>query len=184
MHTTQSERSKYEKIWAMPEYSIRSPGLRHLPDALGWMKPEPRSSITDWGSGSGQASDKLHSLEFKVRMIDIAPNAYKGELPVIEACLWELPDDLGPTDYGICCDVMEHLPTERIDDVFAGIAKRTTKAVYFQIALFDDTTYTHAGPLHLSVFPPDWWQDKIRQNFSGAEFKMVKMKHLLAVCVP
>lgn len=184
MHTTQTEREKYQKIWSLPEYAVRSPGLRHLPGALEWMKPEPGSSITDWGSGSGQASEKLHELGYQVRMVDIAPNAYKGEIPVEIACLWELPDDMGPTDYGICCDVMEHLPPERIDEVFAGIAKRTGEAVYFQIALFDDTTYTHAGPLHLSVFPPDWWKAKIEQHFTSAEYKMIKVKHLLAVCKP
>lgn len=184
MHSTDSERAKYRKIWCDPAYSERSPGLRHLDDALHWMKPAPGSSVTDWGSGSGQASDRLHELGYTVRMVDIADNAYTGELPVIVACLWELPPDLGPTDYGLCCDVMEHLPTDRVDDVFSAIAERTAKAVYFQIALFDDTTFTHAGPLHLSVFPAEWWKERLLRHFGGAEFKMIKQKHLLAVCRP
>lgn len=184
MHTQETERDKYTKIWKDPAYSLRSPGLRHLPDALQWMKPEAGASITDWGSGSGQASDKLHELGYNVRMVDIATNAYKGQLAVIEACLWDLPQDMGATEYGICCDVMEHLPPERIDAALSGIAKRTEKAVYFQIALFDDTTYTHAGPLHLSVFPPDWWKEKLFAHFSDCKFKTIKVKHLLAVCRP
>ena len=84
----------------------------------------------------------------------------------------------------IICDVMEHLPPERIDEVLSGIAKRTGKAVYFQIALFHDNTFTENGPLHLSVFPVDWWKEKLLQHFSAAEFKTIKVKHILAVCKP
>jgi 2-polyprenyl-3-methyl-5-hydroxy-6-metoxy-1,4-benzoquinol methylase len=181
MHTTQSEKEKYSKVWLDDNYRVVSPAMRHLDHALEWMKPTQGASITDWGSGSGKASDKLNELGFNVRMIDIASNAYKGELKVIEACLWELPNDLGATDYGICCDVMEHIPTDKVDEVLEGIAKRTGVACYFQIALFHDTTFTHAGALHLSVFPHDLWREKLLKVFSDCEFTMIKNKHLLAL---
>lgn len=183
---TEREREKYSAVWTDPAYALRSPGLRHLPDALQWMKPESGASVTDWGSGSGQAADRLHELGYDVRMVDIAANSYKGKhsLPLTVCSLWELPDDLQETDYGICCDVMEHLPPDRIDEVLSGIAKRTGKAVYFQIALFHDNTFTENGPLHLSVFPIDWWKEKLLKHFSAAEFKTIKVKHILAVCKP
>jgi len=62
------------------------------------------------------------------------------------------------------------------------MTKRTTKACYFQIALFDDHWY--GRNLHLSVFPPEWWQEKILAVFGSAEFRMVKNQHLLAVARP
>jgi 2-polyprenyl-3-methyl-5-hydroxy-6-metoxy-1,4-benzoquinol methylase len=184
MNITESERTKYNKVWDRPDYSEVSPAMRHLDHALEWMKPEQGASITDWGSGSGKASDKLDELGFKVRMVDIASNAYKGKLKVIEACLWELPDSLDATDYGICCDVMEHIPPEYVDGVLKAIAKRTKTACYFQIALFHDTHFTHAGPLHLSVFQHDIWRNKILAVFSTAEFAMIKNKHLLVLAKP
>lgn len=180
MHDTNSEREKYVATWRHKEYAVRSPGLRHLPGALEWMKPEAGASITDWGSGSGQAADAMIELGFAVRMVDIAANAYRGKNgPVIEACLWELPEDMPATDYGFCADVMEHLPPEYVDAALSGIAKRTRKACYFQIALFDDHWY--GRNLHLSVFPPDWWKERILAHFPRAEFRMIKEQHILAV---
>lgn len=183
MHSTDSEREKYVATWRHKEYAVRSPGLRHLPGALDWMRPEEGASVTDWGSGSGQAADAMIGMGFAVRMVDIAANAYRGPHgPVIEASLWELPEDMEATEYGFCADVMEHIPTEYVEAVLAGIAKRTTKACYFQIALFDDHWY--GRNLHLSVFPPEWWQEKILAVFGSAEFRMVKNQHLLAVARP
>lgn len=181
---TVAEREKYQKIWCVDDYRRVSPGLRHLSDALDWMAPPVGSTITDWGSGSGKASDAMHELGYQVRMVDIAANAYRGTLSVEIACLWELPDDMGATDYGFCADVMEHIPPERVDAVFEGIAKRTRKACYFQIALFHDSCFTHAGPLHLSVFPAEWWQERILRHFGDAQFRMIGRKHLLAVALP
>jgi hypothetical protein len=113
MHDINSEREKYISTWQNNDYARRSPGLRHLADALRWMQPELGASITDWGSGSGQAADAMIAQGFDVRMVDIAANAYRGiHGPVIEACLWDLPDEMGATDYGFCADVMEHLPPE------------------------------------------------------------------------
>lgn len=180
MNTTESEKAKYEATWEHDDYALRSPGLRHLKGALEWMQPDAGSSITDWGSGSGQAADALVAKGFNVRMVDIASNAYRGPHgPVIEACLWELPADLPATDYGFCADVMEHLPPDKVDEVFSQIAARTRNACYFQIALFDDMWY--GRNLHLSVFPPDWWKERIERAFGEVEYKMIRQIHLLAV---
>lgn len=183
---TELEREKYSAVWNNPQYAVVSPGLRHLPGALEWMQPDAGAEFTDWGSGSGKASDSLYEQGYKVRMVDIAANSYKGanDIPLTIASLWELPDDFGATDYGICCDVMEHLPPDRIDQVLSEIAKRTNKAVYFQIALFHDSTFTENGPLHLSVFPVNWWKIKLLEHFRSAEFKTIRVKHILAVCKP
>jgi hypothetical protein len=174
-----SEASKYRATWTNPLYRAVSPGERHLAHALEWMRPDPYTSFTDWGCGTGRAAAELHAREFDVRLVDIAANAYTGDLPFVEACLWALPESLGPTDYGFCADVMEHIPTEHIDDVFAGVAARTSKVCYFQIALFHDNHFTGNGPLHLSVFPAEWWVDKATPHFGAVEFKLIRRKHVL-----
>lgn len=180
---TKSERDKYVATWKIPEYSRRSPGLRHLPSALRWMKPEPGASITDWGSGSGKAADAMIAQGYDVRMVDIAANAYSGPNgPVIEACLWDLPEAMGPTDYGFCADVMEHLPPDRVAQVFDQIAARTRRACYFQIALFEDNW--GGRKLHLSVFPPAWWKERVLDSFQSADFSTIGEAHLLAVARP
>lgn len=176
-----SEATKYRATWADPQYRVVSPGARHLAFALDWMQPDPYSSFTDWGCGTGRVASELYSRDFDVRLVDIAANAYEGELPFVEACLWSLPEDLGPTDYGFCADVMEHIPPERVDDVLSGIAHRTRKACFFQIALFHDHHFTGNGPLHLSVFPPEWWVDRIAPHFASLELKLIRRKHALVL---
>lgn len=160
---------------------MRSPGLRHVAIALEWLAPEPGATITDWGCGTGAVLDLLAGKGFAARGVDIAANAYQGAQPFVEACLWDLPADLGPTDYGICADVMEHLPPEHVQAALDGIAARTGRSCYFQIALFDDHMGDAIGEtLHLSVFPPDWWRRRILRSFPAAGFKVLHEKHLLA----
>lgn len=183
MHTTDSERAKYQKAWGIASYGDFSPGLHELAGALKWMRPEAGASITDWGSGSGKAADALVERGFRVRMVDIAANAYRGKYgPVIEACLWELPE-MAATDHGYCADVMEHIPPERVDAVLAGIAQRTAKSVFFQIALYHDRFGAQVGaPLHLSVFPPEWWRERLGKYFARVDTLQVRNKNLLALC--
>ena len=184
MNLLERESHKYRTVWGNDRYRDVSPGLRHLASAVEWMQPEAGASFTDWGCGTGRASEELSARGFDARLVDIAPNAYRGNLPFVEACLCQLPDDLAPTDYGFCADVMEHMPPEHVDDVFAGIAARTVKKCYFQIALFHDTHFTQNGPLHLSVHPAEWWQGKIADHFRTAEFRKIRVKHLLVVAAP
>jgi hypothetical protein len=181
MSLSESEGAKYRAVWGNAQYRVVSPGTRHLQGAIQWMAPKHGASFTDWGCGTGRVAEELSELGFDVRLVDIAPNAYVGTLPFTQACLWELPESLEPTEYGFCADVMEHIPTEHVDGVFAGIAARTRKKCFFQIALFHDNYFRESGPLHLSVFPPEWWQDKIAKHYRHAEYRMVKRKHLLAV---
>ena len=155
-------------------------------DALQAVAPklyqEMLKRIADYG-GSGKAADAMVEKGFDVRMVDIASNAYRGPHgPVIEACWWELPADMPATDYGFCADVMEHLPPDRVDQVFEQIAARTRVACYFQIALFEDNWY--GRKLHLSVFPPEWWEAALARAFSSVEIRLVGRKHVLAVAKP
>lgn len=176
------ETGKYEAIWRQPEYRERSPGMRQLRDALGWLRIPPASSITDWGCGTGQAADALAAQGHQVRCADIAGNAYRGDLPFWEVCLWDMPHDMPATQYGYCADVMEHLPPKHVQAALDGIAARTEVACYFQIALFDDHMGDAIGQtLHLSVFPADWWKKRILRAFPRAEFRDLRGRHLLAV---
>lgn len=180
-----AEQAKYEAIWGLDQYRVRSPGLRMLDRALKMLRPVSDGSFTDWGCGTGRVAHALHDQGYPVRLVDIAPNAYRGGLPFVHACLWRLPENLPASDYGYCADVIEHIPPEKVQDVLEGIAKRTTKACYFQIAMFDDHHGDAIGEtLHLSVFPAEWWKRRILRSFKRAEFKVFGGKHLLAVAYP
>jgi hypothetical protein len=58
---------------------------------------------------------------------------------------------------------MEHIPPEDVSDVIRNIMD-CVDSCYFKIALFDDSMGKLIGhPLHLSVFPSEWWQSKFSE---------------------
>jgi hypothetical protein len=94
-------------------------------------------------------------------MADFADNCTdKGNtLPFVHFDLTKGNDTL-KGDYGFCTDVMEHIPTEDVDNAIINIMASVPKC-FFQICL----TQEHFGSLigqslHLSVFPAEWWKKK------------------------
>lgn len=181
MNTTAHEQSKYEQMWARPEYRERSPGMRVVEMAHTWLKPT--GTLCDYGCGTGRAAKWLADHGLEVTGFDIAANAmldYDGAF--VQGCLWDMPE-FGEFDYGFCTDVMEHLPTEHVDAAVAGIAKRTRKEVFFQIALFE----CHMGDvigehLHLTVKPAQWWVELLGKHFTSVETQP-HAKYVLARCI-
>ena len=87
----------------------------------------------------------------------------------VEGCLWDLPKDFIKSEWGYCCDVLEHIPTKRVDDVLRTIA-RHSKAAFLQIAHFPDGEWVEGtGPLHLTVEPPEWWAKRLRTIWRHVE---------------
>lgn len=177
-----AEQSKYEKMWSFDDYRERSPGMRFLNDALKRLQMPPGASVVDLGCGTGRVSAELQRLGFDVTAVDIANNAcqeFDGNF--VAACLWDLPEMLPHFEYGFCADVLEHIPTERIDQCLENIA-RHTGTVYFQIANF----YCHMGDrigesLHLTVKPVGWWAQRLQHVFDVVDITAQK-KHHIAVC--
>lgn len=172
MNTADSEKTKYERMWSYDDYRRRSPAERSLERALAWLGTEKDATFYDYGCGTGRAAAKL-AANHNVHMLDITPDcldtqvrASLGEkLSFTQVCLWE-PTDIPVRDYGLCCDVMEHIPTDRVDAVLKNIAK-TCKAVYFDICLIPDAFGKRIGqPLHLTVEKPNWWLDRMFQHWS------------------
>lgn len=176
------EKAKYQKMWGFDSYRERSPGMRHLADALHRLKPIPNSSIVDLGCGTGRVSAALQAQGFNVTAVDIAANActeFDGEF--ISACLWLLPADMGRFEYGFCADVLEHVPTDRIPLTLQKISEHV-ELVYFQIANF----VCHEGDkigehLHLTVKPLAWWKAELQQYFDVIE-AVANPKHHVFVC--
>lgn len=162
--TEASERDKYRRMWKVPEYRHSSPGEGLVPLAVESLGMKPGESVIDFGCGPARATQKLKDAGFAVLGLDIASNCRDEgiDVPFREVCLWNLPDDLAPADYGLCCDVMEHVPPERVDAVLAGIKARTRKGVLFSIAFFNDGFGNVIGErLHLTVRRRPWWEARL-----------------------
>lgn len=183
-----AEKQKYEKMWSRDEYRERSPGFRLCAKAYDLLKPEAGQSLCDYGAGTGRASAWFKQQGLNVTALDIAANAvteFDGD--VVEACLWQMPA-IGVFDYGYCCDVMEHLPTDRVPAALRGIAERTTRAAFFQIALFECHMGDAIGEhLHLTVKPAQWWHAALKRHFRVVETHALPpspSKYVIAVCRP
>lgn len=176
------EREKYEYAWTHDSYRERSPGMRFLEDALKRLQPHVGASILDIGCGTGRVSRELSQRGFDVTALDIASNACQEfDGPFIHCPVWDIPD-VGVFDYGYCADVMEHLPTEKVEAAIRNIA-RVCEKVYFQIANFHDHGEMIGGGVHLHLTVKDlgWWAEMLAPHFKKVDIRP-QPKHHIAVC--
>lgn len=160
------EREKYIAIWQRDEYRRVSPGMLECERAWQVCGMKNGGTLIDFGAGPARATKWFEDRGIDAVAVDFAPNARETDVQFVEACLWDMPDVLPPADFGYCCDVMEHIPTEKVWEVLAGIATRVKKAAYFRIATRPDKMGRLIGkPLHLTVNPAEWWRREVEQHF-------------------
>jgi SAM-dependent methyltransferase len=174
-----AEAYKYTRCWQHDQYRDYSNGERHLPVILERMRMPAGSFVYDFGCGSGRLTQKLFDAGFEVLGIDHAANCLDPlvNVPLCVANLWEIPSalpyrpDAGVrrADFGVCCDVMEHIPEDKVDAVLSGIRWCVEGSVFFTIS-HEDAHFGHhigVGVLHLTIRSADWWREKLAQFFPG-----------------
>lgn len=158
------ERAKYAEIWSsIPEYRNFSPGLVNVGRFMSVLQPRPGASLIDIGCGAGVAGLAFEQRGFDVTYLDITDAGLEPAVDrskFIQAPLWSHVWRKHRTpgwDFGFCCDVLEHIPTEYTMLVLERIvgASATT---WLQISLKPDNFGRAIGePLHLTVRPFQWW---------------------------
>lgn len=176
-----TEKAKYDLLWSKyPSYRDCSPGEIFAPLFLQFFKEELRKGETliDFGSGTGRSINPFISSGLNVIMVDFSPHALDEEIrhfihlcpdraSFVEACLWDLPDSLKPSDWIYCCDVLEHIPEQQIEAVLRGMAARMKKGGYFTICLQEDLSGKQLSlSLHLTVKDKEWWKRKLSCHFT------------------
>ncbi len=161
----QAEREKYERVWRIPSYGDFSPGERLVDAFIDIVKPEPDSTITDFGCGSGKASRLLQRRGFNVLSVDHTKDGISRHrarhIDFAEACLWDIK--VPHSRYGFCCDVMEHIPIEMTMLTIKSIMDHCDEC-FFQICTLPDRFGQQIGiPLHLTVKPFVWWRDRLSE---------------------
>lgn len=153
-----SEQNKYKLMWQLDAYRDYAPG-EHLVDFfLSKLEPKKGELVVDFGCGTGRASLELHKRGYGVYLIDFADNCRDEEaiqLPFLE---WDLTRPIPVrSNYGLCTDVMEHIPTTDVAQVLTNILE-ASKAVMFQISTVKDSFGALLGAeLHLTVRDHEWW---------------------------
>lgn len=167
------EREKYQQMWTHDAYRKDAPGAAFVDDVI--QSLGMTGTVTDYGSGTGRASRELQRRGLSVTAVDFADNAFENRpdsICFVNACLWDLPESLGTSDWAYCTDVMEHIPTEKVAAVIAGISKRTTRGAYFNIATRPDNLGALIGrKLHMTVMAAGEWQRLLSTFFDHVEMR-------------
>jgi SAM-dependent methyltransferase len=159
------EREKYSELWRdVPEYRTYSPGLENVERFMSVMKPAYGATLIDVGCGTGGAGLKLTGHGLNVTYLDITDAGLDPQIDrkrFIESAIWKNWRGQRWFDYGFCCDVMEHIPTEYTMLSLKNIIDGCMQS-WFQIAFVPDEFGRAVGaPLHLTVQPFTWWRDRI-----------------------
>ena len=163
LHAVQpmTEAAKYRAMWEQPAYREFSPGENFADEFVKIAHISTLNSVIDFGCGSGRGGKRIRDLTgCWVTQVDFAENCRDADntLPFEVVDLTEEITGL-KADFGYCTDVMEHIPTEDVPAVIKNIMS-CVDSCFFKIALFPDSMGALIGhPLHLSVFPMEWWED-------------------------
>lgn len=166
------EREKYNEIWtSVPEYRVYSPGLENVERFMQVIKPKINETLIDIGAGECKAGLEFENRGLRSWYLDITDAAKPANVLETKFILsplwdsWRYPFNPGIWDYGFCCDVMEHIPTEYTMLCLRNIIQNC-QISWFQISLVEDEMGKFIGEtLHLTVRPFDWWL--IRLNTLG-----------------
>jgi hypothetical protein len=156
-------RDRYRMLWFTDAYRAGSAGENLVPIILRALEPD--SLVLDFGCGTGRAALELASRGIPVLLIDFADNCRDEEainLPFLE---WDLTHPMPPTaKYGMCCDVMEHIPEKDVRVVLNNIMQ-SAETVFFSISTVNDVmgAMIHED-LHVTVKPHEWWQEKLQNE--------------------
>lgn len=155
------ERAKYSEIWSMQEYrDAHSPGVENVDRFMSVMKPRPGATVIDVGCGSGHAGMELERRGLQSWYLDITDTGLDPAIPrsqFIQQAAWAKWHGKY-FDYGFCCDVLEHIPSEYALLVCDRIIDRCGVA-WLQICNQPDNFGPKllGEPLHLTVKPYSWW---------------------------
>ena len=155
-----SEQEKYQTMWQYDMYRNHCPGERVIDSFLEHVKPD--GIIIDYGCGTGRTSLALLDKGHDVMLLDFTDNCRDQEALSLPFIQWDLTIPIpAKADYGICTDVMEHIPPDDVETVITNIMD-SAESVFFQISTVEDSfgEYVDAD-LHLSIHPHARWHSII-----------------------
>lgn len=167
-----SEAEKYTRMWMQPDYRIFSPAESLVDSIAAWLPADP-ANVLDLGCGTARAALALTQRGHHVTCVDFAENARDKEAAGLPFLQWDLSRPIPlRAPYGYCCDVMEHIPPEQVDDVLRNIAD-ACGSVFFRIEFEHDAFGERVlgTPLHLSVHNADWWMQALQTHFKAVAYQ-------------
>lgn len=158
-----TERDKYRTMWRFDSYRRESPGERLVDLFMNTVKPD--GMVIDFGCGTGRAGVALAGRGLEVLLQDFADNCRDHEalpLPFLE---WDLTKpNPARAPYGMCTDVLEHIPEGDVDKVLDNLIEATPR-LFLSIGTTEDLCGALIEQtLHHTVRPHAWWREKLAQR--------------------
>lgn len=140
-----------EELHEKGNYGITAP--RHFDLITKLIQLYGARVLLDYGSGTKKHIEKHYGEKYRVHSYD--------------PCVPELSGPPPEADVLICCDVLEHIEPEFLDNVLQHISSRFTKAAYLSIATRPAHKILSDGRnAHLIVQPHEWWEKKLLERFT------------------
>lgn len=92
--------------------------------------------------------------------MDIVTDQCTPGVEVYPGMAWEMPFRNKRFDFTFSTDVLEHLPTEFIEQTMKEIARVTRRKTFHLIATCAAVTEYKGEQVHLTVRPPEWWNEQ------------------------
>ena len=136
----------------------------------------PSDTMIDYGCGTGLCGTLFHDKGLDVTLLDITTAGLAEAVQnynFVQAPLWDLPDDLIVSDWAYSADVLEHLPTSKVDIAVEQIAKHTKQGGWFKVGTQRETRNLIEGRRwHLTIKPPGWWLRTFEMQFRYVEMRL------------
>ncbi len=168
------EAAKYGRLWERADYRECSPGELLASTFAEQAHPKPGATLIDFGCGTGRGGLNLALFsQMNVTLVDFVRNCLDEDIR--NACETQshtlrfhkadLEQPLSiASEYGFCCDVMEHIPPEKVEQVLNNILQ-TSEHVFFSISTREDQFGAMIGEkLHLTVQSYAWWLEQFTRR--------------------
>lgn len=166
-------REFYQDLYDKSNYGKSSvdmcPGVRYLPHYIGRLQP----TVVDLGCGTGDTVDAIKkTLHMDAVGIDWIDN---GKQNIVADITEPLISTLVKYQSLICMDVLEHIPTEKLEAVFRNISvvPNIVLTIHTGSSVFCDEE------LHLTQKPIEWWVHELVKYMFIDEFYMVQPKRYI-----
>ena len=122
-------------MWDFQQYHNEL-NITFVKQFINYFEIKSPTSFIDFGCGEGMAVKYLNSIGIECTGIDIVKKP-QWKFKMIEAALWDVKEQI-KAEYGLCTDVLEHIPTNKIEEVLKTISEKITDKVFFNISLRAD----------------------------------------------
>jgi len=160
----QYEREKYRELWSTLSY--RGPSAISYGN---YLAERIHGTCIDLGCGDCTTMNILKNLD--IWGIDIVTDQCLPGFRVVEGVLWDMPFMDKFFDFSFSTDVLEHIPTEYVRDVIEEIGRITKVKTFHYISTKPAVTTYKGEQVHLTVKPPEWWEEMFMLSGIDHELK-------------